>query len=743
MILMPDPPHASSSLGVSLRCGLPRAFSILFFSASERFGWALLLLSLLAPDVGLVGVAGAASAGGLAWQLGFDRAQIRSGYLLFNPLLACLTLGYLRHAYLFPPLLFLALGIAVVVGSLFLAVALQHFLAHHLALSAQSLPAVGAAWLLTLAVSALAHPTLPPGPIHASPLFDLLFLPPWCQSVLQSFGAMVFVPRAAAGALVLLALAVTSPLTAFYAATAVAAGFAAMALLGLSLAPGDGFPFGFNFIMCGIALGAAYFVPSRTSLLLALFGAFLCALLVPALTLCLRTFGLTAGVLPYNLAVLLLVYALRLRREPGAPVANPRPGAPPENLAPLVALNAARFPHLHLPALELPLKEECIVTQGFNDSLTHRGPWAWALDFEIPPVAGRENAQPMRLEDFPTYHRRVLAPCPGTVVSLRADVPDNPPGANNPEDNWGNYLLLKSDAGYHVLLAHLRPGSTLVNLGQRVATGEIVARCGNSGRSPVPHLHLHVQDSPVLGAPTRPFCLRHVVEPARPCVYRTSVLPPRGRRLESPALLPELRALFCDWLPGHYRYRVLRRSAPETEESLALDFDEGGRFRLRSSAARLSAFLSHHVFYAVDYDGPARSLLALVAAGLARVPCVANPALEWEDQVDPSLFASPLSRSCRRLAAPFFSPRLLTYRYALHAGRSGYEIRARLIAPDRSPSAAPLEITTLLRSRACIESISATWRDGATLRADLIAPTDPHAADLASPSHSFHARASE
>jgi hypothetical protein len=39
-------------------------------------------------------------------------------------------------------------------------------------------------------------------------------------------------------------------------------------------------------------------------------------------------------------------------------------------------------------------------------------------------------------------------------------------------------------------------GSICVEAGERVAAGDEVARCGNSGRSTGPHLHVHAQQTP-------------------------------------------------------------------------------------------------------------------------------------------------------------------------------------------------------------------------------------------------------
>jgi hypothetical protein len=150
---------------------------------------------------------------------------------------------------------------------------------------------------------------------------------------------------------------------------------------------------GFNFLLCGIALGTAYFAPSRMSLLLALTGTFLCALVTLALATALRYFGLPASALPYNLVVLVLVYALRQRHSPAGLHPSPAPGMLPETAGRFVVLNASRFPHLQLPALDLPFKDECVITQGINGSMTHRAPWHWALDFEVlvPRISAASN----------------------------------------------------------------------------------------------------------------------------------------------------------------------------------------------------------------------------------------------------------------------------------------------------------------------------------------------------------------
>jgi urea transporter/murein DD-endopeptidase MepM/ murein hydrolase activator NlpD len=729
MISMPDRDEVSSStLAHALWRGVPRAYSVLFFSPDLRLGWLLLGASLLTPGIGLSGLVGAIAAGAIAWALGFDRAKIRNGYLLFNPLLACLTLGLMQRSCFFAPQVFALLWIAAVLGGLFAAIALQQVFSQHFGLSAQSLPATAVAYMLYFLAFAVAGPaTLPVEPGNA--WLDLAVLPAPLRSFLEAFGAIIFEPRALTGALVFLALVLISPIATMLAALAYVTGMQTLALLGFHAGQDHAIWCGFNFLLCGIALGSAYFAPSRMSLLLALMGTFLCALMTLALATALRYFGLPASALPYNLVVLVLIYALRQRHVPAGLHPSPAPGMLPETAGRFVVLNAARFPHLQLPALDLPFKDRCVVSQGVDGALTHRGAWCWALDFE---VLGPERASlPGALEDFPAFNKVVLAPCAGVVAAIKSDVADNPPGENNPADNWGNHIVIYSDAGFYVMLAHLKHDSILVHAGQRVTSGVPIARCGNSGRSPVPHLHLQIQDTALPGAATRPFCLRNLLEfrssGATPR-YFTSAIPAEGTQLASTTPLPALHALFCNWLPGEYRYRIFHNDKAAGEETLQLDFDEAGRFRLRSLKyhAQLTAFVAQNVFYTVDYDGPRDSLLALIAAGLARVPCLADPGVAWHDQVSPAPFYRGVARRLHDLLDPYLGPSLLAYRYSLQAGEDGFEVRAQLqadgVVSGPLPLRPPRRIVTTLVARHGIERLDAQLGNEVELRAELIVP---------------------
>jgi murein DD-endopeptidase MepM/ murein hydrolase activator NlpD len=70
---------------------------------------------------------------------------------------------------------------------------------------------------------------------------------------------------------------------------------------------------------------------------------------------------------------------------------------------------------------------------------------------------------------------------------------------------------LAAGAARNALLAHLRRGSVAVKEGQAVRAGEPIARCGNSGNTSQPHLHLQVQsptDFRATGLRTYPIVFR-------------------------------------------------------------------------------------------------------------------------------------------------------------------------------------------------------------------------------------------
>ena len=115
----------------------------------------------------------------------------------------------------------------------------------------------------------------------------------------------------------------------------------------------------------------------------------------------------------------------------------------------------------------------------------------WAYDIIVPPAATRSH----KLQDFGCYGVDVLAPADALVVIAHDGEPDAAPSAppSNPSKPLGNHVALQLDGGTYLLLAHLQPGSVTVKEGARTTTGDVIGKCGNSGNTSEPHLHIHHQ----------------------------------------------------------------------------------------------------------------------------------------------------------------------------------------------------------------------------------------------------------
>ena len=71
--------------------------------------------------------------------------------------------------------------------------------------------------------------------------------------------------------------------------------------------------------------------------------------------------------------------------------------------------------------------------------------------------------------------------------------------AGNLDDGYGNYVIIEHENNYSTLYAHC--DKLLVNTGDSIYTGQIIAESGNSGRSTGPHLHFEYRQN---GTPIDP-----------------------------------------------------------------------------------------------------------------------------------------------------------------------------------------------------------------------------------------------
>lgn len=116
---------------------------------------------------------------------------------------------------------------------------------------------------------------------------------------------------------------------------------------------------------------------------------------------------------------------------------------------------------------------------------------------------------------FSGFGRTITAPVDGRVVQVHDGEPDHNAYRGLPSVAYaltqrrrlghgihaviGNHVLIETSYLKHrtavVALCHLQQHSVTVSPGHTIPQGEVIGRCGNSGNSTEPHLHLHALDS--------------------------------------------------------------------------------------------------------------------------------------------------------------------------------------------------------------------------------------------------------
>ncbi len=153
--------------------------------------------------------------------------------------------------------------------------------------------------------------------------------------------------------------------------------------------------------------------------------------------------------------------------------------------------------------LSLPFKGKWLVFWGGDTkelNQHHDAPnQRFAFDFLGADEQGKTRKGKAQVnEDYFAFGREVLAPADGNVTDVINGVRDNVPGSMNPYSALGNAVFIQHREHEVSVLAHLKLGSIKVKVGDKVKRGQVIGLCGNSGNSSEPHLHYHLQNTPII-----------------------------------------------------------------------------------------------------------------------------------------------------------------------------------------------------------------------------------------------------
>jgi urea transporter len=268
--------------------------------------------------LGGLGVLGLAASTLTAYLLGVDRTLIRNGLFGFNGILVGIGLAFFLQ---YNGLLVVYIIVGAAVSTVFM-MALANFFSPW-DMPALTAPFVLAAWLLLFAVlqfanvrpSSLVAPA-PPDP-HVVPPTELreaatggavgLTAGNLTNAFFRGIGEVMFQDKLATGVIFLVAILVNSRISALFAALGSALGGLTALTVGangISIFHGL---YGFNAVLCGIALGGLFFVLTWKSATYALVAAIVSAVVFAAIVVFLSPIGMPALTAPFVLVTWLFL----------------------------------------------------------------------------------------------------------------------------------------------------------------------------------------------------------------------------------------------------------------------------------------------------------------------------------------------------------------------------------------------------------------------------------------------------
>jgi urea transporter/murein DD-endopeptidase MepM/ murein hydrolase activator NlpD len=599
------------------------SYSVIFFFNSRLFGIVLLIASFFNFSAGLSGLIAVIFSVLVTKYMGFDELRIKQGIYSFNALLTGIGMGtFFEQGGVYFVLLLLA-----VLFSLMISVILGGWLGKY-GLPFLSIPFVLSFWLILLPSGQLVNLGLTQknifwmNEIYAVGgktllnLFQTIENLPLSRIVtfyFRSLSSIIFQDNLITGILIAVAILITSRITFLLSLAGFLTAYLFAHLVGSDMAGFSFYNAGANYILVAIAAGGFFVIPSRYSFMWMIFLVPMTSLLILFMAKLVPVFGAPFFSLPFSIMIISFVYFLLLRVKPGKMVLTPFQYYSPEVNLYTHNGNIDRKTGYMFFALHLPFWGEWKVSQGYDGKHTHKGDWGNAVDFVLTDEKDKTHgASSSSCEDYFCYNKPVLAPADGTVTELIDYIDDNEPGKVNLVQNWGNTIIIHHAANLYTQLSHIKAGSFRVKKGDYVRKGDMVGLCGNSGRSPEPHLHYQVQTTPLPGSRTLSYPFSYFLTGSDKGVQLKSYsIPLEGEKVSNVLTTSLLKEAF-ELQPGTImKFRYTNNGDPEKEIGWEVFTDAWNTRYLYCSETRSTAYFVNDgtMFYFISFYGDRKSLL--------------------------------------------------------------------------------------------------------------------------------------
>jgi urea transporter len=657
------------------------SYAVLFFSQNKILGALLFVVSIFNFNAGLSGLICVISSLILVSILGFNRENIKSGLYSFNSLLLGIGFGtFFNLNITFWFWLATACLLCIV-----LSVNLTSFLGKY-SLPTLSIPFVITFWVVLIAASGYSGMGLMQksssllfelntnAPSHFTRLchfFDNLGMPVYLSLFFRSVSAVLFQNSILAGILISTGVFIHSRIG----FSLLLIGFIVACMVNkLSGTYPEGisnYYLGANFMMASCAIGGFFLIPSWRSYLWAIIVIPFAFLILNGLSRLLGLYSLPVFSMPFCFVTISLLYFFILRKSPGKLQLTPLQNYSPETNLYQFLNGEDRLNDFKYINLSLPFMGAWTVSQGYEGKITHRGDWQHALDFVLKDIDDKSYELPgIRPEDYYCFNKPVLAAGDGIVQEVINHVEDNIIGQVNLQQNWGNTIVIKHAEHLFSKVSHLKKNSIKVKVGDYVKQNDIIGLCGNSGRSPEPHLHFQIQSTPYIGSKTLAYPFAYFTSENNR-ILKSFEIPKEGETIQTPEINPYLKNAFS-FQPGYISTITDDKGRTETWEVFTDDFNATYFFCRENQA--VAYFVSNaNVFYFTRFYGNRTSMLFLFYQSAYKIDysahAVADNYATDVERFKPALWLQDL-------LAPFFNFTQNTYTNHIKPKNDGLIINA-------------------------------------------------------------------
>jgi len=595
---------------------LLKPYSSILFLDSKVAGFIMLCITFINPSVALSGIAAVIFTILFAELIGLQEAYLSQGFYIYNSLLVGMGIGYIFSVSF--------LSIALIAMSAAFTFMLS-FMLNRL-FSVYKIPILSLPFSIVtmfLYLASLKYSGLLTTLVNNSSHFDIS-LPLIVSGFLKSFGTIFFLPTNVAGALIFVLVLYFSRIIALMALVGYYFGVLVHSYLLGSLEQALYDAYAFNYILVAVALCGIFLLPTLKSFFLALIGVAISVVLTDAIGILFNYYSIPVFTIPFNLTVIVFIFTLSTTYYKEF---NLNIKATPEKSLSAYLSQIFRFGEVY-KKISLPFSGTWEVYQGVDGEWTHKGEYKYAYDF-VQSVAGKTyKNEGNYAADYYCFGESILSPVSGYVVDFRQDLVDNIIGEVDNVNNWGNYIIIKSDLGFYVEISHLMQYSVNVQVGEYVQVNSIIAKCGNSGYSPQPHIHIQVQDIGVIGGFTSEFCFSEVYKKNQ-LIFNTSL--EKGEEVSAVVTDRSISSRLLFILDESYSYDVYEGEKRVEQVQFVVKMNAYGEFYFQDEQEnKLYFYNTLKEFYFSRYEGSCSHLKELFILA-PRIPFVNKVGVEYRD----------------------------------------------------------------------------------------------------------------